>query len=106
MGEATTVEEGKWAKPFYLRANGRSPLLKRANLLFSLYWRAASSFVALTEGVNGIGRQRPSETPDAVGTRRRSRDVNDTDIFRLYSNSIRSVRVFIHQYPIPNIQYP
>ena len=36
----------------------------------------------------------------------RGRDVNGTDIFRPYSNSIRSERVFIRPYPIPSIQYP
>ena len=35
-----------------------------------------------------------------------TRDVNGTDISRLYSNSIRSERVFIRPYPIPSIQYP
>ena len=35
-----------------------------------------------------------------------SRDVNGTDIFQLYSNSIRSGRVFIRLYPFPSIQYP
>ena len=34
------------------------------------------------------------------------RDVNGIDIFRLYSNSIQSGRVFIRLYPIPSIQYP
>jgi hypothetical protein len=35
MSEAISVEEGKRAKHFYLRANQRSPLPGRANLQFS-----------------------------------------------------------------------
>ena len=34
------------------------------------------------------------------------RDVNNTDIFRPYSNSMQSGRVFIRLYSIPSIQYP
>ena len=33
-----------------------------------------------------------------------TRDANDMDIFRSYSNLIRFGRVFIHSYPIPDIQ--
>jgi len=35
-----------------------------------------------------------------------TRDVNGTDFFRPYSNSIRSGKIFIRLYPIPSIQYP
>jgi len=35
-----------------------------------------------------------------------TRDVNGIYIFRPYSNSILSRRVFIRLYPIPSIQYP
>jgi hypothetical protein len=42
MSEAISVEEGKRAKHFYLRANQRSPLPGRANLQFSRLGRVCT----------------------------------------------------------------
>ena len=49
--------------------------------------------------------RRASTSPENI-TNISSMDENGMDIFRPYSNSIRSGRVFIRPYPIPIIQYP
>ena len=67
----------------------------------------ALQLAAPPAGPDGVAVRPP---PGRPRVRRRNgdqqRDVNGTDIFRPYSNSIRSERVFIHPYSIPSIQYP